>query len=433
MTTMRRYRSISLVGIILAMGLMARPTCGQMKLYQTKYYDIYTDIDADEEKEAAVRMTKMAEEYHVRTRDFAGQIREKLPFYLYRSAEDFHREGGLVGSSGVFIAIGSGGKLMAVAGQKTQAQTWHTIQHEGFHQFAHAVIGGQMPIWLDEGLAEYFGESLFTGDGFVTGVIPPWRLARLKDEIAESQLKTFDQITRLSPQEWGDDLKLANYDQAWSMVHFFVHGEEQRYQSQLINYIRAISRGDSADAAWRQVAPDNQGLQERWRAWWTAAPANPTTTLYGRVAVATMTSFIARAYAQQQVFGDFDAFHQAVDNHALKINPQDWLPQSLIVEAFKLYGVAPHWELRSLPGRQPVLTLTLADDTRVSGTFVLGGGKVEQVNVVVDELGPALASARQLLDQGQNDAARSRVLNALHASPQSPLAAKARKFLEPTR
>ena len=34
-----------------------------------------------------------------------------------------------------------------------------------------------MPTWLNEGLAEYFGEGIFTGDGFVTGVISPERLA----------------------------------------------------------------------------------------------------------------------------------------------------------------------------------------------------------------------------------------------------------------
>ena len=52
---------------------------------------------------------------------------------------------------------------MAFAGEHITAYTWHTVQHEGFHQFAHAVIGGDIPTWLNEGLAEYFGEALFTG------------------------------------------------------------------------------------------------------------------------------------------------------------------------------------------------------------------------------------------------------------------------------
>ena len=64
--------------------------------------------------------------------------------------------------------------------QKMDARTWHTVQHEGFHQFAHVVIRGDLPIWVNEGLAEYFGEAVFTGDGFVSGVIPPTAMTGIR-------------------------------------------------------------------------------------------------------------------------------------------------------------------------------------------------------------------------------------------------------------
>ena len=53
----------------------------------------------------------------------------------------------------------------------------------------HAFIGGDIPIWVNEGLAEFFAQGLYTGDGFVTGVIPPSRLDRLKSFIRD-RLKT---------------------------------------------------------------------------------------------------------------------------------------------------------------------------------------------------------------------------------------------------
>ena len=167
---------------------------GQLKCYDTRYYTIYTDIAPEDEKEAAIRMTRMAEEYHERTKSFSGVIRTRFPFYLFKSPTDYYAAGGMPGSAGVFMYDQHGGKLMAVAGKKTSQDTWHVVQHEGFHQFAHAVIGGTMPIWLDEGLAEYFGESIFTGDGFVTGVIPPWRLSRLKTEIADKKLMALNDM-----------------------------------------------------------------------------------------------------------------------------------------------------------------------------------------------------------------------------------------------
>jgi len=405
----------------------------EMKLYETKYYNIYTDIDPEEEKEAAIRMTRMAEEYHARTQGFAGQITEKLPFYLYKSPSDYYHAGGLQGSAGVFIASGDTGKLMAIAGRKLTLDTWHTVQHEGFHQFAHSVIGGKMPVWLDEGLAEYFGESIFTGDGFVTGVIPPWRLSRLKREMADKQLKSFGQIMHLSNQEWSDQLTLKNYDQAWSMVYFLVHGEDQKYQSGLASCIREISQNRNPDVAFAQSIGDLPGVEEEWRVWWTQLPDRPTTALYGRAAVATMTSFVARAYAQKQTFADFEAFHAAVDDKTLKINPDDWLPLSLITTAFRLYGNGPKWELQTAAGRQPIVAMTLSDGTHFTGTFVLHGTRVDSVKVEMDDLAPALTKAQALLDQGAKQTARSTILAAIRANPKSPSMTDARKLLRDCR
>ena len=62
---------IAAVGVVLV-ALIA-PARGQAELreYDTPYYTIHTDLDLDGEREAAVRLTRMAEAYHDRTRDFA--------------------------------------------------------------------------------------------------------------------------------------------------------------------------------------------------------------------------------------------------------------------------------------------------------------------------------------------------------------------------
>ena len=53
-----------------------------------------------------------------------------------RTREAYWNAGGPKGSAGIF----SGGILMASAGDEVSAQTWSVVQHEGFHQFAKAVI-----------------------------------------------------------------------------------------------------------------------------------------------------------------------------------------------------------------------------------------------------------------------------------------------------
>src|SRR5262249_24093662 len=107
---------------------------GELQTYETKYYVIHTDLNADEEREAEVRMTKMAEEYYHRTQDFAGAITQRMPFFLYKHADDYYATGAPRGTAGYF----NGKELVAVA-EDMGPRTWNTVQHEGFHQFAHLV------------------------------------------------------------------------------------------------------------------------------------------------------------------------------------------------------------------------------------------------------------------------------------------------------
>ena len=84
-----------------------------MKKYESKYYVIYTDLGEDGAKETSLRMTRMAEEYYNRTKEFSGRINKKFPFYLFKKPEDYYAAGGLPGSAGVFM--GGADKLMAIA------------------------------------------------------------------------------------------------------------------------------------------------------------------------------------------------------------------------------------------------------------------------------------------------------------------------------
>ena len=140
-----------------------------LPVYQSPYYVVHTDVEVDDAREAAIRMTKMFDEYRNRTKGFSGQIRQKLPFYLFKSADEYHAAGGPPDTGGVF----TGDALLAyVRGSHPDAGTWHVVQHEGFHQFAAAVIGGDMPVWVNEGMAEYFGEGVFTGDSLSPEAFP---------------------------------------------------------------------------------------------------------------------------------------------------------------------------------------------------------------------------------------------------------------------
>ncbi len=339
---MRRLRLVTLA--VVAVGAFA-PTAsaGNLVRYPTKYYDIYTDLGPETVREAAARMTAMAEEYHQRTKDFARTMRKRLPFYLFSKRDAYYAAGGPRGSGGVY----SGDKLMAIASSRN---VWHVVQHEGWHQFVHRAIGGRIPIWVNEGLAEYFGEGIWTGDAFVTGVIPPRRLRSVQSAVKAGKFAAFEDMMSMSSKEWMADIRRTNYDQAWSMAHFLVHAEEGRYRKAFSRFIADISRGRPWTRSWKTRFGGNiSAFQKRFERWWLDRKPDATAALYTKAVVQTLTSFLARAHQRGMEFEDADAFFDAAIKGKIKMDPEtdkeDWLPRNLLLGALKPARRMKKWSL----------------------------------------------------------------------------------------
>ncbi len=402
----------------------ATPASKRLKAYPSRYYVIYTDLGDEVAAEASARMTAMAEEYHRRTKGFAGVIRNRLPFYLFGRSEDYLAAGGLPGSAGQY----GGGRrvLMALAGKRPSLSLWHTVQHEGFHQFVDMAIGGHMPIWINEGLAEYFGAGIWTGDGFVTGIISQRRLAAVQQHIRSDQITPFLDFLVLTGDQWrgafeqrqkngdkpkspskssrgksgGDRPKVnrvrINYDQAWSMVHFLVHAENGKYRQSFAGLISDISAGRDWKRSFRtRFGVNIKAFEQRYRAWWLALPDNPTRDLYIKAHVATLTSFLARATSQGQSFPDVEQFLRQARAGGLKCHRAQKLPASLLERALVgIRGWNRGWSFDDT-GRGPAkLVLAWPDGTTFTGSFTVGGGKCANVKITMTS--PPTPGAKKL-------------------------------------
>ncbi len=362
----------------------SRPVPREMRAYETRYYVLHTDLRPEQAREVGIRMTKMAEEYARRTSDFGGgAVRKKLPFYLFADPEDYYALGLPRASAGRY----NGAALLAI-GQDFGPKTWHIVQHEGFHQFADAAINANLPPWVSEGLAEYFGEAVFTGDGYVTGGIPQWRLERVRKRFATNEFKSLREMMNLPMEGWNSELTLVNYDQAWAMVQFLAHGEDGRYQKAFATFLGQLGRGQSWQVAWARTFGDTRGFEEKWRQWWTSLPDNPTADVYARATVATLASFLARATSQGQRFTDFEAFAQAGATGGVKHHPDDWLPPRLLRQALdsaqkQTIAGASFTLIDGGEGATPQVLCVMKDGRKVSGTFTLRKGKVASVNATV--------------------------------------------------
>ncbi|MDP7287202.1 MAG: DUF1570 domain-containing protein [Phycisphaerae bacterium] len=373
--TNRSWFTMILTVSVIAAVCSISSAAPKLNKYTTKYYVLHTDLDKDMTRQAVVRITAMAEEYFNRTRSFAGRINTRFPLYLYKNRKEYNKHPGVIsGSAGMY----NGRSLIATAPRP--GGSWRVVQHEGFHQFAHKVIKGHLPVWLNEGLAEYFGRGVWTGDKLVVGLISKGSLGRVQGAIKGDSLMPLGKMLEMSQKDWNSKLSSRNYLQAWSMVHFLVHADNGKYQKALSGYIRDLSTGRSSSAVFRKWFGSNtKAFQACYVQWWTRLPDNPTAELYERIKVFTLTSYLARAYCTRREFETFEAFATAASDGTFdkvfaeigKLKPMYWLPVSLLTRTMPSGSGKSQWSLLEKPGF-PRLKLTRSDGSSLVGSFTLG-------------------------------------------------------------
>ena len=127
--------------------------------------------------------------------------------------------------------------LAAFLGTQGRDALRRTLQHEAFHQFAYVSISDRLPIWLNEGMAQYYEEGLC-----ITGERLGWQGLAAAGRSGSCR-RTSSRPTRchcvdfmaMSPEDWarrldshGETRGATQYNQAWAMVHFLYAGADAK-------------------------------------------------------------------------------------------------------------------------------------------------------------------------------------------------------------
>jgi tetratricopeptide (TPR) repeat protein len=152
-------------------------------------------------------------------------------------------------AAGVFVG-GPDVNYIAIQGD---SQLWQQIV---FHEYAHVVvanIGRRMPIWVDEGLAEYYSmfELLKDGREARLGLVSPDRLAVLQ-QATLLPLETLLTVDYNSPLYNESNRRNTFYLQSWALTHLIIHGEIDR-TPQLNAYLEHLSNGLTPKQAWEKA------------------------------------------------------------------------------------------------------------------------------------------------------------------------------------
>ena len=126
------------------------------------------------------------------------------------------------------------------------------LRHEVAHGYLHAVVP-RIPLWLDEGLAEYFEVPRGT-----QGVNLP-HVKDLTTRLAAGGWRP--DLRRLEGLAATDEMTQADYAESWAWVHWMLEGKQQDRRAMLSNYLNALRTQETAEPLSMQLA--NQPSIER--------------------------------------------------------------------------------------------------------------------------------------------------------------------------
>ena len=254
----------------------------QTYTFNSRFYRVTTDLrDRQLANDIARHMDAVYAEFAARMANFranptaAVRADERMPLYLMTRQEDYLDLLAGFGfnaanSGGVFFRGAKGSGLATFVEGQSRLRMEHVLQHEGFHQFADARIASGLPPWVNEGLAEYFGDAVMVKGKLQPGKLDGARLERMRRAVADKQVIPFRQLMNLDGRAWmaritaGDEGASLMYDTAWSVCYSLVHGGKQ-YRAALEQYLGLLNRGTAAPQAFDKVFGQNvDTFQKAW-------------------------------------------------------------------------------------------------------------------------------------------------------------------------
>ncbi len=215
----------------------------------------------------------------------------RMPLYLFKTQAQylgFLRSYGITaeGSGGMFFVTHQLRGLATWAGGRGHSQTFKTLQHEGFHQFAWYHLGRDLPTWLNEGLAQYFEDAVILESGMKLGLANPQRLALVRDALTFGYALDGEALRQLEHHEWSHTLSTNAsrsellYAQAWSLVYYLIHGDDGKYLESFEAYLRMLGMGKPHDDAFQLAFGYGaaETIETRWRRHALVQKLDPVTT-----------------------------------------------------------------------------------------------------------------------------------------------------------
>jgi hypothetical protein len=262
-----------------------------LQRYDSKSYHVFHNLSNDEAKRFAAHMDAVYEEYASRFASLSTARPKPMPLYLFRKQTEYEAfmasiEITAKNTGGMFFVTHKHQGLATFVGDRPITQTFAVLQHEGFHQFAFRYIGPDLPVWINEGLAQYFEDGVLVGNKtgpptMYLGLANATRIASVQQALEKNNQFDFDALINISNEEWAKNVTEGNreatleYDQSWSIAFFLIAADNGKYRPAFEKYLKLVSqrRPSDPDARTRANAAafteafgtkDTAAFKQRW-------------------------------------------------------------------------------------------------------------------------------------------------------------------------
>jgi tetratricopeptide (TPR) repeat protein len=156
---------------------------------------------------------------------------------------------------------------MDVARFRESDRTWDNPYLVVFHEYVHLVLHlnfGALPLWLDEGLAEFWGNTVVEEDRLYQGLYVPYHLVTLRARLLLPLVALFA-VKHGSPEYSESDRATVFYAESWALVHYLAMSDVRR--GQLNRFVALLKNGRGADEAARETFGNLAALERELRAY----------------------------------------------------------------------------------------------------------------------------------------------------------------------
>ncbi|MFN3168479.1 MAG: DUF1570 domain-containing protein [Phycisphaeraceae bacterium] len=250
----------------------------KLTVYRSKHYRVHTPLSRDEVLPYARHMDALFKQYDARFGTLVPAPVEPMSLYLFETQQQYDRflqehDIDATHSGGMFFVTHKLRGLATWAEAGNRRKTFEVLQHEGFHQFAWHTFGPDLPVWVNEGLAQYFESAVLRDGKLSLGMIRRPRIEKVRTAIREGDALPIEQLMAVSGKQWAqrlrDDPEHAglSYAQSWSLVFYLIHGDGGKHKQPFTEYLKRLSQGDSHGDA-QLMAFGQSGmiaLEEDWQ------------------------------------------------------------------------------------------------------------------------------------------------------------------------